>query len=235
MNIFITGASSGIGYQTALRLARVNENRIIVLARRGNFLDSLVQESFDEVGERRIFPLVANIVDIDKVELLEFVSTHFSNLDVLLNNASLLINRPFLDIGHSDFLDVYESNVFSIYKMTQALFSLLCKSEHPHIVNISSIGGITGSTKFSGLSVYSSSKAAVSVLTECMAEELNEFNIKVNAIALGAVQTEMLGFAFPNYQAPISSEQISEFISSFCTTGWKFFNGKVVPVSLSNP
>ena len=66
-----------------------------------------------------------------------------------------------------------------------------------HVVNVTSMAGFQGSGKFSGLSYYSASKAALGSLTECLAEELKEDEVKVNALAIGSVQTEMLAEAFP--------------------------------------
>ena len=104
-----------------------------------------------------------------------------------------------------------------------------------HIVNISSMGGIQGSSKFKGLSAYSTAKGALSILTECLALELAEFNIKVNALALGAVQTEMLNQAFPDYKAPLSAQEMANYICQFTTVEHKYFNGQVLSVALGNP
>lgn len=104
-----------------------------------------------------------------------------------------------------------------------------------HIVNMSSMGGVQGSAKFPGLSLYSASKGAVGILTECLAEELKEEGVSVNALAIGAVQTEMLSQAFPDYKAPLSADEMAGFIKYFALQGKNFFNGKVLPVSLSTP
>ena len=97
------------------------------------------------------------------------------------------------------------------------------------------MGGVGGSAKFAGLSAYSSSKGALSILTECLAEELKDYNIHVNALALGAVNTEMLQNAFPGYVANTQPQQMAAFIYDFATTKYSFFNGKVLPVSNSTP
>ena len=91
------------------------------------------------------------------------------------------------------------------------------------------------SSKFPGLSLYSSSKGAVSILTECLHEELKPHNIRVNALALGAVQTEMLSKAFPNYTAETSPNQMAQFIDSIIINGDKLLNGQIIKVSSSNP
>src|SRR5208282_5900863 len=99
------------------------------------------------------------------------------------------------------------------------------------IVNISSIGGVQGSAKFKGLSAYSSSKAALINITECLAEEFKERGIAVNCLALGSVQTEMFSAAFPSFEAALTAEEMANYISEFAVTGNKYFNGKVIPVS----
>lgn len=104
-----------------------------------------------------------------------------------------------------------------------------------HIVNISSMGGFQGSVKFSGLSAYSTSKAALVSFTELFAEEFKESKIKMNCLCLGAVQTEMLTQAFPGYEAPIKADEMAEYICDFAQHAQRFMNGKIIPVSLSTP
>jgi NAD(P)-dependent dehydrogenase (short-subunit alcohol dehydrogenase family) len=107
--------------------------------------------------------------------------------------------------------------------------------EGSHIVNISSMGGFQGSSKYRGLSYYSASKAAIGCLTECLAIEFSEAGIKVNCLAIGAVQTEMFEEAFPGLKAPVSASEMGRYVSEFALNGHKFFNGKILPVAISNP
>ena len=104
-----------------------------------------------------------------------------------------------------------------------------------HVVVVSSMGGIQGSSKFPGLAAYSSSKGAVITLAELLAEEYKETGPSFNALALGAVQTEMLEAAFPGYRAPVTAAEMAAFIMDFAQTGHNYFNGKVLPVSNSTP
>ena len=97
------------------------------------------------------------------------------------------------------------------------------------------MGGIQGSLKFPGLAAYSSAKGAVITLSELLAEEYKEQQIAFNVLALGAVQTEMLEEAFPGYEAPLSAVEMADYIYDFSLTGNKFYNGKVLQVSSSNP
>ena len=123
--------------------------------------------------------------------------------------------------------------MLSVFKLTQLLLPLF--SSNAHIVNISSVGGIQGSVKFSGLTAYSSSKAALISLTECLAEEYKETDLAFNCLALGAVQTEMLEEAFPGYQAPITAVDMATYIFDFSLNGSEFYKGKVLNVSKSTP
>jgi NAD(P)-dependent dehydrogenase (short-subunit alcohol dehydrogenase family) len=151
----------------------------------------------------------------------------------LINNAGLLINKPFETITHQDFHNSYQVNVIGIMEATQALLPLL--KDGAHIVNISSMGGFQGSLKFAGLTAYSTAKAALCAFTEMFAEEYKATNIHMNCLCLGAVQTEMLAQAFPGYEAPTSPEQMANFIANFAEHSGQLLNGKIIPVSASNP
>jgi NAD(P)-dependent dehydrogenase (short-subunit alcohol dehydrogenase family) len=145
------------------------------------------------------------------------------------------VNNAFEKITSAELIGAYRTNVFAPYLLIQAVLPLLKNSNNPHIINISSVGGIQGSVKFAGLSAYSSSKGALTILTECLAEELKEINIKVNCLALGAVNTEMLAQAFPGYKAPLSAAEMGNYITWFAENGHQYFNGKIIPVALSTP
>ena len=234
MNIIITGASSGIGYSLSKYLISNQENNVFVFARSGDKLKKLESEieKIPEHGEfyYKVFDLESG--DITK-ELIPEIIEAFGNVDILINNAGLLISKHFEDLTDRDFDNMFNVNVKSIFRLVKNLLPYF--NDNAHIVNMSSMGGVQGSAKFPGLSLYSASKGAVSILTECLAEELKENNIKVNALAIGAVQTEMLSSAFPGYKAPLLAEEMAEYIGDFALTGHKYYNGKVLPVSVSTP
>ena len=104
-----------------------------------------------------------------------------------------------------------------------------------HIVNISSMGGFQGSAKFPGLSAYSASKGALGILTECLAEELKDKNIKVNCLALGSSQTEMFEAAFPGVEAGTLAFEMGRYVAEFAQNGHKYYNGKILPVANTTP
>ena len=233
MNIIVTGASRGIGYETVRQLSVNPDHRIIALARSREKLEKLkIECGMAGKGEVLVIPFDLESGNYND-ELLPSILKHFKNIDVLISNAGLLINKPFDQLEEVDFDRMFNSNVKSIFKLTQALLPFF--SENAHIVNISSMGGIQGSKKFAGLSLYSASKGAVAVLTECLAEELKNRKISVNCLALGAAQTEMLAEAFPGYEAPLSASEMASFIADFSLNGHKWFNGKILPVAVSTP
>ena len=103
------------------------------------------------------------------------------------------------------------------------------------VLAISSVGGVGGSLKFPGLSVYSSSKGALNILVECLAEELKGNGISVNGLALGSSSTEMFKAAFPDLNAATTPAEMARFIVNFALNAPGMVNGKVYPVSSQNP
>ena len=157
----------------------------------------------------------------------------WAEVDILINNAGKLLNKPFLETTPAEFESVYGVNVFGVAGITRTVIPKMKKSGH--VVTISSMGGVQGSTKFPGLAAYSSSKGAVITLTELLAEEFKETGPSFNVLALGAVQTEMLAEAFPGYQAPTTAFEMAQYIKEFALSGHKFYNGKLLQVSSSTP
>lgn len=226
----VTGASRGVGYETAKQLATQYSCKVIAIARSSDKLEQLSKESSN------IIKWCVDIKEITPKKFDAFLTQHqISEIDILVNNAGKLINKPFLELNYSDYKEVYDINVFGALLLTQLSTPYMLRADNPHIVNISSVGGVNNTSKFSGLSIYSSSKGALTVLSECLAEELKETNIKVNCLALGAVQTEMLEEAFPGYKAPISAQKMAEYISVFALNQHNYMNGQVIKVALSNP
>jgi len=174
---------------------------------------------------------VSQTSDLKKVT--EFVKKNWKKVDILINNAGKLINKPFTELTTEDFLDVYKVNVFGVAEITKNMIPFLVKNSH--VVTISSMGGIQGSMKFPGLAAYSSAKGAVITLSELLAEEYKEQQIAFNVLAIGAVQTEMLEEAFPDYKAPLSASEMAEYMYDFALNGNKFYNGKVLQVSSTTP
>lgn len=232
MVILITGTSRGIGFELVKKCSQNKNNLIIALSRH-------IQPVEKFVKQQKLFNVLPITMDIHLVahqrKLLQTIKKLELKVDVLINNAGQILNKPFEKITPTELQAVYQTNVFAPFLLVQTLIPVMQSAPTSHIVNISSMGGFQGSAKFLGLSAYSSSKAALAGLTECLAEELKSKNIAVNCLALGAVQTDMLSKAFPGYKAPLQPKEMAEYIYEFATKGHKFYNGKILPVSSSTP
>ncbi len=230
----VTGAGRGIGRESALALAADPSHWVLALSRDNTALSRLYQdaEAAGYAGRLRCLPF-----DLTRPEwprLMEELS-QWGKLNGIVNNAGLMINKPFEELSDEDWLRIFQVNCFGVVSLIRQLLPLLESAQGAHIVNIGSMGGFQGSSKFAGLSAYSASKAALANVAETLAEELKSRRISVNCLALGSVQTEMLAQAFPGYTAPLSSEDMGQFVAWFTTKGDRFFNGKVLPVSVSTP
>jgi short-subunit dehydrogenase len=234
MNIVITGASKGIGNALVRRLSADPAHHIIAIARDAEKLEALAEECRRQNSEAHVYPISFDLLTPGySFDLIPKIVEAFDSIDVLVNNAGLLIKKDFATFSDEDFDALMNVNVKSVFKLTRSLLPYFARPAH--IVNIGSMGGIQGTAKFPGMSLYSAAKGAVAVLTEALAEELTERKISVNCLAYGAVQTEMLAQAFPGYTAPLSSENMAEFVAWFAIHGHNFFNGKTLPVSSSTP
>ena len=233
MNIIITGASRGIGFETALELSLQNSNKIVAIARTADKLRKLLEIAKSINPDCTLLLVEFDIVNDDYNALIPFLKERLGTIDILINNAGSLINKPFLETTEDDLSEMLQSNVISHFRMIRNTIPLMQAGSH--IVNIGSMGGFQGSVKFPGLSAYSASKAALHALTECLAFELAETGIKVNCLALGSAQTEMLEAAFPGYQSPIMAFEMGKYVADFARTGQKFFNGKIIPVAVTTP
>ncbi|MDT3402753.1 SDR family NAD(P)-dependent oxidoreductase [Mucilaginibacter terrae] len=234
MNIIITGASSGVGFEAVLELTLKKENKVIALARSQDKLTRLLEIAQSLSPDCTLYPIAFDIVHDEYAGLEQFIKSHFEGkVDVLINNAGALVNKPFTQTDETDFVEMLQSNFLGHTRMIQSMLPFM--GEGSHIVNIGSMGGVQGSVKFGGLAAYSASKAALHALTECLAMELTDRKISVNCLALGSAQTEMLEKAFPDYQSPVMAFEMGKYMADFATTGHKFFNGKILPVAVTTP
>ena len=231
MNIIINGGTRGIGKEIVLLLAKEMSNKVFVTGRNSKALNQLSSGA----GNRNIFTYATDMALFDENEksFMNAVTGCFSDVDILINNAGYLVHRDFIDFDNKEARKLMETNFFGPASVIRSLKPIMKRGSH--IINISSMGGYQGSSKYRGMSYYSASKAALSCLSECLAGEFNDSGISVNCLALGAVQTEMFEEAFPGLKAPVSAKEMAQFIADFALNGNKFFNGKVIPVAFSDP
>ena len=223
--LIVTGTSRGIGYELVKWLS-AGGHSVLALSRNPRPVDGL-----DLPG---VTSLAFDITDPAASEAAaSWVGSNWGRADVLIHNAGSLVNKPFTETRAEDFEAVYRVNVFGVAALTRAMLPVL--EPAGHVLVITSMGGIQGSAKFPGLAAYSSSKGAVITLTELLAEEYRDTGPAFNALALGAVQTEMLEAAFPGFKAPVTASEMAAYIGQFALTGHAYYNGKVLQVSRSTP
>ena len=223
-NVIITGTSSGIGFELVKLFSEKNHN-VLAISRNNNALRTL--------NLAGVMPIDLDLTESEDYNSLDKYLSSFKNIDILINNAGYLINKPFEETTLKDFQEVYSTNVFSVAMLTKKIIGFM--SESSNVVNISSVGGVQGSMKFTGLSAYSSSKAALNILTEMLAEEYKDRKIHFNSLALGSVETKMLKKAFPDFKASTSAIEMANYIYQFSVDGYMFLNGKIVSVSSTTP
>ena len=221
--IVVTGASRGIGFQIAEQAVAAG-HQVIALSRNCSALENI----------EGIFSIPVDLSQETQVKAAGVtIQKQFPKIDALINNSGTLEVVPFSESSYSVFEKTYAVNVFGVAELTRVLLPLL--TSKGHVVNISSMGGVQGSAKFPGLAAYSSSKGALITLTELLAEEYKETGPAFNALALGAVQTEMLATAFPGFEAPVQADEMAAYILEFSLTGQRFYNGKLLPVAVGTP
>jgi short-subunit dehydrogenase len=227
-NIIITGASRGIGRELA-KTHLQNGNNVLAISRN----EKKLKELFEFENNSQLIILPMDISKTGDLDMLPGAVKNWERIDVLYNNAGFLVNKPFGQITEEELQYSLEVNFKAPFRMIQLLLDKMDSTSH--IVNITTMGAVQGSVKFPGLAAYSSSKAGIATLTELLAQEFNENQPKINAVALGAVQTEMLEEAFPGYVAPMTVKMMAEYLYGFGLTGHYFQNGKLIQLSTTTP
>lgn len=232
--VFITGVSRGIGHELFLQCAEQPNVVVIGVSRSEKALDALREKCKARGGSN--YTLYRH--DITAEELPGELLAQLNDLravDVVINNAGYLVNKPFMELTQTDWLQCYKVNVYGPHRLTQLLYPFLVEAKQAHIVNIGSMGAVQGASKFPGLSAYTSSKAALIALSECLAVEFADTRIRVNTVNLGAVRTEMLREAFPDLEVERRPAEVASWLLQFAFTAGALINGKSISLSDSTP
>ncbi|MBT8488328.1 MAG: SDR family oxidoreductase [Gemmatimonadetes bacterium] len=184
----VTGASSGIGKATALRLAADGAS-VVVTARRTNRLDSLVAEIEDNGGSAVAIP--ADVVSLDDVRaVVDGTVERFGSLDILVNNAGIMKIAPITENKVEDWTHMVDVNVKGVLHFLSATLDVMLRQGSGHIV---SVGSLAGRRPFPGGTVYSATKFALRSLAWGLHLELgNAHGIRVTDVQPGFVSTELL-------------------------------------------
>jgi NAD(P)-dependent dehydrogenase (short-subunit alcohol dehydrogenase family) len=234
MRAFITGVGSGIGRETCLTFLANGWDVIGLLRNRsqgeilGNDvkkLEGTLQLIYADLSSNGFIEEVKSGLDLNKID----------SINALINVAGILNPIELNDFEEASINMVLTVNFVAPALLIRALTPFLANQKNSNILNITSMSGFQGSVRFPGLSIYGASKAALSSLSESLSVELDSQNIAINALAIGSVNTEMLNEAFPEFKAPVEANEMAEYIYSFSTHGYKFYNGKTLSVAVTNP
>lgn len=234
MNVVITGVGSGIGKSVALAFLQHNHD-VIGILRNDAQATQLRKEAKELSGSLSLIMLDLSDLEFFSKLQSEIQQLNVNSVDVLINVAGVLNPMNLGDISMESINKVMHVNFTVPTMLVQELLPLLKESKHANIINITSMSGFQSSVRFPGLSIYGASKAALASVTQSLSVELQVFNIYINALAIGAVNTAMLKTAFPEFEAKVSPSKMAAYIYSFATEGHMLYNGQVLPVAITNP
>ena len=185
--VLITGAAKGIGKKIAENLA-IDGYQVVINYNQSEESAQKMQSKLQEKGcEIAIYK-----ADISKqeevIKLVDFTIKKYKNIDVLINNAGIDSMELFTDITAEEWKRIMDTNLNSVFYMTQEVVKHMLKRKEGSIINISSIWGIVGA---SCEVAYSVSKAGIDAMTKSLAKELGPSNIRINSIAPGIIDTDM--------------------------------------------
>ena len=200
--VIVTGASSGIGYATALKLSKAGA-KVAAGARRVEKLETLKNEVQKYGGE-----MLVKKIDVTKKEdcdsFINFVTKTWNHIDILINNAGIMPLSFFKNLKVSEWEQMIDVNLKGVLYCTAAVIPYMITKKSGHIINLSSVAG---RIVFPAGSVYCATKHAVTAFSEGLRQELSQrYNIKVTCIEPGVVSTEL-----PN---TITDKSLESFVKS---------------------
>ncbi|MBX3417544.1 MAG: SDR family oxidoreductase [Pirellulaceae bacterium] len=226
----ITGGSSGIGLATARRFARGGFD-LMITGRDPAKLQSAAAMVHQETPDVRVTTIAADLCDRSSPKkIAEAFHQQFAQIDVLVNAAGFASSTPFGELTEAEFDATMETNIRSLFFLTQALWPTMVAQHSGAIVNISSLAALD---PFPGFSAYGSSKAWVDLFTKALSNEGRQFGIRGYSIRPGAVETPMLRGLFPDFPAEqtVTAEEVAEVVWSVTTEPFRYSSGQAISVT----
>ncbi|MCW2971631.1 MAG: 3-oxoacyl-(acyl-carrier-protein) reductase [Solirubrobacterales bacterium] len=197
--VAVTGASSGIGHATALACARAGA-AVALAARRADRIDELAGQIADDGG--RAIAVASDVGDEGQARrFVERAHAELGRLDVLINNAGVMLLGPIEDAPTDEWREMIHVNIFGVLYCTHAALPLMRAQGSGHIVNVSSVAGRFARA---GSGVYNLTKFGVGAFSEALRQEVAPGGLRVTLIEPGAVSTELAGHNRPEVLEQIS-------------------------------
>jgi len=182
----VTGASRGIGASIALELAK--NNTLVIGTATSDKGVRAIEESF-KLNNKKGIGLVLDVNDNNSVEyLIKHVEEKYGNISILVNNAGITKDTLLMKMKDEDWDEVMNTNLKSVFKLSQSVIRKMMKNRYGRIINISSVVGHSGNA---GQTNYTAAKAGISGFTKSLAQEVGSRGITVNCVAPGFIDTEM--------------------------------------------
>jgi len=229
----VTGASRGIGKAIAVGLAAEDINLVISCRNNEQMLQQVKQEIIAKGANCLCF--VGDMGSFDEVrQMFELAENTFGKIDALINNAGISTVGLFQDMTPSEWKSIMNTNLDSVYNCCHFAVKNMIKNHSGKIINISSVWGVYGA---SCEVAYSATKGAVNAFTKALAKELAPSNIQVNAIACGAIDTEMNGHLSEEEKTSLEQEipagrfgdpqEVSELVNSLINMN-SYLTGQII-------
>ncbi len=224
--VIVTGSGRGIGKVIAVLLAHEGA-KVVVTARTESQIDE-VRDEITSAGSNAI-SVPADVTQPDSVkEMVHTTIREYGAVDVLINNAGTGIRKLFTETSQEEFDRVMEANVKGVFLCSQEVLPHMISKQDGIIINISSGAGKSG---FPELSAYCASKFAVNGLTESMAQEVIDHNVRVYGVCPGSTNTSLYRNLFPEKaQNLITTEKVAESVLRVCKEGSSQRPGKCMDV-----
>jgi 3-oxoacyl-[acyl-carrier protein] reductase len=228
----VTGSTRGIGKETTLLLLKKGLN-VIISSRSQDSVDNIIEEILDKFPSKKenILGLKCDVSKHSEVKTLVDVSVkRFGRIDVLVNNAGIVYFKSIMDTTEEEWDKTIDTNLKGVFLFTKEVLPYMIENKSGVIINVSSGAGKYG---FPNLSAYCASKFGVIGLTESVAKEITDYNVKIMAICPGGVYTKMIkdivkvGYNASNRNL-IKPEEVANKIYDMIFNQNGYYNGQSV-------
>ena len=230
----VTGGSRGIGKAIALRLAREGANIVFTFSQ--NFDQANEVESQLERMKVKVMAVQADVSNYEEAQKIAAQTVEsFGRIDILVNNAGITRDKALMTMSETDWREVIDTNLDGVFNYSKSVIVKMLKQKSGSIINISSYSGVFGQP---GQTNYSASKAGIIGFTKALAKEVAAYNIRVNAVAPGFIDTEMTGVLSEKYREKMiktiplrrfgKSEEVAGIVSFLLSDDAGYITGQVI-------